>query len=120
MNVDLHKIVFTVRGKISVGLNPLTGKPFKFVYQRVRKGLGNIPTRGRMDLQFRIEPPRIDKKSPTQLQGRARITAAVTLWHSMTEAEKDIFRTRAKGLCMTGFNLSIKDYCKAHPVSEFY
>jgi hypothetical protein len=119
MSVELHKIVMGVKGKISIGLDPLTGKGVKFVYQRVRKGLGNIPTRGRMDLQFRIEPPRIDKKSATQLQGRARITAAVAQWQGMTVAEKDVFRQRAKRLCMSGYNLSIRDYCSAHPLSEF-
>lgn len=119
MQTKLNKINVAVRGKIGNGTDPLTNEPVVLVYQRVRKGLGNIPTHGNYDLQLRRQPKIIDKKSPAQLQGRARIAAATAAWHQLSEAERQDYRKRAKSMHMTGFNLYIKEFCKQHPVSEF-
>ena len=112
MKHPIHKLVFSVRGGFQAGYNPMTGKAFKMVYQRVRKGLGNIGTHGRMDLQLRLQPPIIDKKSKAQLQGRARMAAAVLAWQGLDGAEKTVWRNNAACLRMTGFNLFISGFCK--------
>ena len=119
MNKPLHKLVLSVKGKISSGYDPLTGKPFKLVYQRVRKGLGNIETQGRFDLQIRHQAAIIDKKSPAQLQGRARMAAAVLAWQGLAEGDKAVFRERAVNKHMTGFNLFIHQFCNDHLLSEY-
>ena len=119
MKNPVHKVTLAVTGKVHQGYDPLTGKPFKMVYQRVRKGLGNIEQRGRMDLQIRVQPAIRDKQSPAQLQSRARLAAATQAWQTLDEAAQAAWRKRAATIKMTGFNLFVKNYCKEHPLSEF-
>lgn len=119
MKPVLHKLNFKTTGKIHQGYDPFTGKAFKMVYQRVRKGLGNLEDHGRMGLQLRIEPPRNDKKSTQQLQCRARLRAATAAWQALDEDQKKVFRHYAIDKHMTGFNLCVSNYCQQHPLNEF-
>lgn len=64
MKLPLHQVAKRVTGKIQSGYDPFTGKPFKMVYQRVRKGLGNLDDNGRTGLQFRVQALITDKKAP--------------------------------------------------------
>ncbi len=116
---DLHKISKKVTGKIHQGYDPFTGKAFKMVYQQVRKGLGNLEDQGKMGLQLRVEPPRTDKKSLSQLQCRARLTAATAAWKTLDTEQKFIFTEDATGKYLTGYNLFISWYCKQHPLTEY-
>ncbi|WP_262967316.1 hypothetical protein, partial [Methylobacter psychrophilus] len=115
----VHQVTVAVTGKFHDGYNPLTGKPFKLVYQRVRKGLGNIENRGRMDLQIRVQVSIRDKQSPTQLQSRKRLAAATAAYKHLDNTAKTDWCRQAAKLRMTGFNLYIRRYCKAHPLTEF-
>ncbi|MEI8209414.1 MAG: hypothetical protein WCG16_09430 [Methylococcales bacterium] len=119
MKPDLHKISKRVTGKIHQGYDPFTGKAFTMVYQRVRKGLGNLDDQGKMGLQLRVEPPRTDKKSLSQLRCRARLTAATAAWKTLDTEQKFIFSENAVGKNITGYNLFISGYCKQHPLSDY-
>ena len=119
MKLPLHQVAKRVTGKIQSGYDPFTGKPFKMVYQRVRKGLGNLEDNGRMGLQFRVQALITDKKSTAQLQSRARLAAAVTAYQVLTSEEKENLKLAALALHMTGYNLFIKQFCETHNIEDF-
>ena len=116
---QLHKLAIAVSGKIGAGANPATGEAETLVYQRVRKGLGNIETPGKFDLQLRRQGAIIDKQSPAQLQGRARIAAATAAWQALTPTERGAWKAQAERLTITGYNLFVRDFCQRHPLSEY-
>lgn len=97
----------------------ITGKIGDIVYQRVRKGLGNIETLGRHDLQIRRLGSRIDNPSPRQLQSRARIAAATVAYQALSELERGAWRERTSKKHSTGYNLFVREFCSAHPLEEF-
>ena len=119
MKLPLHEVAKRVTGKIQSGYDPFTGKPFKMVYQRVRKGLGNLEDNGHMGLQFRVQALITDKKSTAQLQSRARLAAAVTAYQTLPFTEKEALKLAALGLHMTGYNLFIKQFCETHNIENF-
>jgi hypothetical protein len=103
-----HELSLMVRGKVG-----------GMVYQRVRKGLGNLQTVGKWDLQLREPGDPIDRRSPAQLRLRARLAAATATYQALSEAERDAWRERAEGSRKTGYNLFVRDFCERHPASEF-
>lgn len=119
MKIPVHQITDRVSGLLHSGYDPFTGKAFKMVYQKVRKGLGNIEHNGRDDLQLRVQVKIRDKQSAKQLQCRARITAGTIAWQSLDESEKQIYRVYALDKHLTGFNLFMRNYCQLHPLTEF-
>lgn len=119
IQLKAHQITEHVSGLLHSGYDPFTQKAFKMVYQKVRKGLGNVQHDDRDDLQLRIQVPIRDKKSPAQLQSRARIKAATEAWQALDENQKTTYRQYAEFKQMTGFNLFIRNYCQLHPVTEF-
>jgi hypothetical protein len=119
MKLPLHQVAKRVTGKIQSGYDPFTGEPFKMVYQRVRKGLGNLEDTGGMGLQFRVQALITDKKSTAQLQSRARLAAAVTAYQTLPFTEKEALKLAALDLHMTGYNLFIKQFCETHNIEDY-
>jgi hypothetical protein len=108
MTRKAHELSLVVRGKVG-----------GMVYQRVRKGLGNIPTVGKWDLQLREAGSPIDRRSVYQLRLRARLAAATAAYKALDPAEREAWRLKAEGQRKTGYNLFIRAFCEAHPASEF-
>jgi len=108
MTTKAHDISLAVRGRIG-----------DLVYQRVRKGKGNIETRGHYDLQLRTRGGWTDARKPAQLQGRARIAAATAEYQKLTAEQRAQWKTRANRTTRTGYNLFVADFCAAHPLTEF-
>ncbi|KAB2924157.1 MAG: hypothetical protein F9K25_17895 [Candidatus Contendobacter sp.] len=104
----LHQLSLSIRGK--------TGA---FVYQRVGKGRGNIPTQGHHDLQLRRHVIPTNYRTEPQQQSRRRIGAATAAWRGLQEHERDHWRDRARPQRRTGFNLFVRDFCRRHPVEAF-
>ncbi len=119
VKLPLHQVAKRVTGKIQSGYDPFTGKPFKMVYQRVRKGLGNLEDSGGMGLQFRVQALITDKKSAAQLKSRARMAAAVAAYQVLTNEEKENLKEAALALHLTGYNLFIKQFCETHNIENF-
>lgn len=119
MKLPLHQVAKRVTGKIHAGYDPFTGLPFKMVYQRVRKGLGNLDDNGRMGLQFRVQPIITDKKSAAQLKSRARLAAATAAYQDLAPTEKETLKLAATALHMTGYNLFIKQFCETHNIEDY-
>lgn len=97
----------------------ITGAIGDLVYQRVRKGRGNIETAGHYDLQVRTKGGFTDARTAAQLQGRARIAAATAAYKALSPAERETWRLAAKRSRGTGYNLFVRAFCQAHPLSEF-
>ena len=119
MKPKVHHVSAKVTGQLHAGYDPFTGKPFKMVYQRVRKGLGNLADNGRMGVQLRVQAAITDKKSTRQLQCRARLAAATAAWQALTPAQQDAYRELAKASHMTGFNCFVSQFSQQHPLSAY-
>ena len=96
----------------------ITGKIGAVVYQRVRKGKGNIETDGRYDLQIRSIGQPIDPRTPAQVKTRERIAAATAAYKALSQQERDAWKAEAFKSKATGYNLFIRDYCASHPITE--
>lgn len=101
---------------LSIGI---TGKVGEVVYQRVKKGRGNIATAGPQDLQLRAHVPQTDARTPAQLQVRARLAAATAAYQALTEEQRADLRKQTRGSKQTGFNRFVADFCSAHALSEY-
>ena len=119
MKKPVHEVTVKVTGQFHEGYDPFTGKPFKMVYQRVRKGLGNIEDRGRMDLQIRVQVRIQDKQSAAQLQSRKRLAAGTAAYQQLDNTAKTNLCRQAKKLHITGFNLFIKQFCQTHNLQDY-
>ena len=52
--------------------------------------------------------------TPAQQVARAKFTAGHDAWILLTEEQKDVYRERAKGYALTGYNVFMKEYILAH------
>ena len=52
--------------------------------------------------------------TPAQQNIRGQFTAGHTAWALLTEGQKDVYRDRAKGHALTGYNIFMKEYIKEH------
>lgn len=103
-----HDISLDVRGKVG-----------QHVYQRAKKGRGNIPTHGPYDLQLRAHVPQTDARTPAQLRVRARIAAATRAYKMLSATEREALRKQTKNQRQTAFNLFVHEFCASHPLSEY-
>ncbi|CAK0768721.1 hypothetical protein CCP4SC76_500002 [Gammaproteobacteria bacterium] len=73
-------------------------------YQKVAKGYGNVP--GHNDLQVKRTPSiQRNPRTEGQAQQRDRFRAAISVWKSLTEAEKASWELKAKPKKLTGYTL---------------
>lgn len=86
----------------------------KWVYQRVKKGLGNIPTRHPYDLQLRRHVIPFDPLTAAQLARRQVFADAVTAWHALTPAEKAQWTEQGKPNALPGYHWFISRWLKTH------
>lgn len=101
---------------LSIGV---TGKIGDLVYQRVKKGRGNIPTSGPKDIQLRAHVPQTDARTPAQLQVRARLAAATAAYQALSAEQREMWKRQGKGARQTGYNLFVRDFCAVHQISEY-
>lgn len=89
------------------------------VYQRTGKGYGNLNRPGRHDLQLRRHVVPTDYRTEAQVRCRARLAAATAAWQALSEPERESWRTLARKRRMTGFNLFVRDFCRARPIDAW-
>lgn len=53
-----------------------------------------------------------DVKTDNQLTRRLMVQQGVKNWQGFSDAEKDVYNNRAKGLHMSGYNLYLSEYLK--------
>lgn len=114
-----HEVIILPRGKITIVYDRQTGASQTMVYQRVGKGFGNSRRLGSRDLQLRRHVPQQDPRRPLQLAGRRRMAAAIRAYQALDLESRQHYKTRAKGLVMSGYNLFIREFCQQHPRETF-
>lgn len=85
----------------------------KYVYQRVRAGLGNVAGVPLNNLQLRAHVIPYDPMTPAQLACRQRMRDAVAGWHLLTPEQKAQWRSAANLTMISPFNAYISAYLRA-------
>lgn len=110
--VDLNRLCLLPRGTLTFQREG-DALVSKWVFQRVAKGLGNIPTRKKYDLQLRRHVIGLNPQTVPQQAQRNRMTVAVAAWQVLTQAEKDHYNARAsRGYRLSGYNLFLSEHIK--------
>lgn len=112
-NVDLHRLSILPRGTV-VQQREGDGTRLKWVYQRVKKGFGNILTRHPYDLQLRRHVVPFDPQTSAQLSRRQVFANAVAAWHALTPSEKDQWAEQGKPHALPGYHWFLSSYLKSN------
>jgi hypothetical protein len=111
------KPFFSLTG-ILTGEQPGTGKPpGKYVYQKTKKGLGNIPGDTTRRHQVRIWTAGTNPNTPSQQIYRNKFAAGVAAWHALTGSEKEALRVPAEKLHLNNFQLFMRQWMRADHVA---
>lgn len=81
----------------------------RYTFQRVRPGLGNVPSRPSLDLQLRRHVVPLDPKTPAQIARRDLMRAAVARWRASTSQDKAEWKIIAQNRSISVFNAAISD-----------
>lgn len=106
----LHGLSLLPIGRVTVRIDPLTGASIPYVYQRVRKGFGNIAIPGSRDLQLRRLTASNPPPTPGQSARRALFGDAVAAWQSADEPTRAEYRQRARAMSISGYNLFLREF----------
>ncbi len=81
----------------------------KYVFQRVRPGLGNLPDRPHLDLQLRRHVIPTDPQTIAQIARRDLFRAAVARWRAPLPGDLDRWKTTAQNRSIPVFNAALSD-----------
>lgn len=112
----LHRLTLNVTGKVL--LQDENQQVDTYVYQRTSPGVGNLFLNSRNDRQLRKHTVVPDNPTTKQNVVRQRFRAAVAGWNALAPAEKDQWESRVKNRPMTGYNLFIQEWSRAHPLPD--
>lgn len=110
-NINLHRLAILPLGTVTMRREGDAARQ-KWVYQRVLKGCGNIPTRHPRDMQLRRHVIPDDPQTTAQLARRAVFAAAVAAWHALTPAERQAWAEQGKPRALPGYNWFISHYLR--------
>lgn len=114
--VDLFKLNLLTFGKTHEPDPDNPGESIHWVYQRVKKGLGQRYYSSRHDIQRRRWVQTPDPKTPAKLALQARIRDAVAAWQALTPFEKEQWRKPGQPRRLPAYNAFISAWCKTHPI----
>lgn len=97
------------------------GKLKGLVYQGTSAAFANAGTPHDPRLQIRINPDKFDPRTPEQVVQRTKLKDAVSAWSALSEAEKSVYKRRArtefyyhrdrgKQFYLSGYNLFISKF----------
>lgn len=109
-----HTIGLNLHGVIWMDHPTIPGAVVKKIAQRTAPGKGNVPEMRHQNQQIRAHVIPIDPKTPAQIAQRNRMRAAMTAWTSLTEPERELWRSAARSAQMGGINLFVREYLAAH------
>lgn len=89
----------------------------RVVYQGVAPGMGNLAGSPDRSRQKRAHVIPADPRTPYQRALRQRMADATAAWHLLTAPQRAEWRARASSAHCTGFNLHVRDWCRAHPLN---
>lgn len=105
---------FSLTG-ILTGIPDNTALPAgKYVYQKTKAGLGNIPGDRTRRHQVRIWTAGTNPNTAAQRPRRALFKMGVTAWHDLTPAEQQALKTPAEKRGLNNFQLFMSTYMKTH------
>lgn len=110
-NVDLHRLSLLPTGTL-VQKREGDAIALKWVYQRVGKFFGNIPTRRRYGLQLRRHVIPADPQTPAQLARRQLFADAILAWRALSPAEKKEWTVRGRGRALPGYQFFLSTVLK--------
>lgn len=111
---DLKSI--TPAGTISITPTNPQRPAGKYVYQRVRRGLGNVVGHPNRALQLRSHVIPFDPRTLAQRRQRAHMRNAVSAYHAATEQEKRAHHAEAIINQVTDFNAFVAHYMRTNPL----
>ena len=68
--------------------------------------------------RVRYQRKQADAQTDNQVPRRLLVTQGVVNWKALSQVQKDVYNTRAKGLSMSGYNLYLSEYLKATTAPE--
>ena len=110
-NIDLHRLALLPRGTI-VQKREGDAVSLKWVYQRVKKGFGNIPTRHPYDLQLRRHVIPFDPLTAPQLTRRQVFANAVAAWQALSAPERQAWTEQGRRHALPGYQFFLSNYLK--------
>lgn len=111
---DLKSI--TPAGTISITPTNPQRPAGKYVYQRVRRGLGNVVGHPNRALQLRSHVIPFDPRTLAQRRQRAHMRNAVSAYHAATEQEKRAHHADAIVRQVTDFNAFVSNWMQENPL----
>lgn len=114
-----HELCLQITGAVSVERPGEPGVFDRKVYQRTRRGAGNIRSRGTRSFQLRDYVYSNPGNTPRQLAGRVRFAEAVAAYQALTPEEREPWIKRAKGAHMSHYNLFLRHYARTHPLENY-
>lgn len=81
--------------------------PGRYVYQRVRAGLGNVASDPTRRTQLRRWVRGTNPNTPAQQARRSIVRNAAAAWNLFNQAEKNYWKTQGKNRRITGYNAYI-------------
>ena len=114
-----HDLCLQITGAINIERQDEPGTFDRKVYQRTRRGAGNIRSRGTRSFQLRAYVKSNPGNTEIQLAGRRRFAAAIAAYQALTPEERAPWVQKAKGAKMTHYNLFLRHFCRTHPITEY-
>lgn len=110
----MKKTLYSLDARGRITCEPgLPDKPLAlYVYQRVAKGLGNIPESRHKDLQVRAHVIPFDPKTPSQITNRDRFRQAILEWRLLSPEEKKEWTKKGKSRRLPGYQAFLSNTMK--------
>lgn len=100
----------------------LSGVPFgsnmpdaRYVYQKTKPGLGNVPGDKTRTLQIRLQPAQYNPRTTQQVLNRLRFQAGVAAYKALTTEEKSEWKRQGRLKKLNGFQFFMRVWCKTQP-----
>lgn len=99
---------------ILTGIPPGTDlPPGKYVFQKTKAGLGNVPGDRKRRHQVRVWTAGTNPNTPGQQINRATFAEGVAAWHLLSPAQKETWRVPAEKLRLNNFQLWMRHWMRS-------
>lgn len=111
----MKKSKYTELRGILTGIPEGTALPFgKYIYQKTKAGLGNVPGDSTGRLQIRAWAPQFNPQTPAQRESRMAFRIGVAAWQKKSESEKEDWRAPGLKLGLNRFQAFMRDWMKTY------
>jgi len=108
-----------ITGKVSLKPTPDATEAQTYTYAKARPGREHFTAANGTPMHLRRVRPRSQPPSTKQSQNQRRMTAATAAWKALSPEERATYNTRAGNLGLSGFNLFVREFTAAQPLSSF-